>query len=160
MRIVFILLLPILLLTGCSDSESDMPIMDIVGIYKVGDEENINYANQFNRMPPLVEGDEVEILFDLAGNGNDLRSFIVITDNEKLKTILFFMADEISAEFSDADKGVLVFVDGVRETGLTVKIRITAPMDGEQPVSFHLSSKAVDSQGARVELKLPTKIYY
>lgn len=160
MRKVFILVFSIFLFTGCLDSESDMPIMDIVGIYITGDEGETNYANQFNNMSPLTEGDEVDILFDLAGNGNDLRSFIVKADNEKLKTIMFFMIDEVSNEFSDIEEGILVFVDGVAETGLTVKVKITAPMDGEQPVSFYLSSKAADCQGARIELKLPTRIYH
>lgn len=158
MRNLLIICLFFILATGCKDSQSDMAIMEIVGVYIDGDENNVNYANQFHRMPALGQGDAVDILFSLRGNGNDLHSFIVTNENNDVKTTLFFMGDEVSKDFSDFDQGVLVFVDGVSETGLTVKAIVTDPAEGSRPVSFYLFSKATDCKGAHIELKIPTEV--
>lgn len=149
-------LLPFLLFCGCTDSNSDKPIIEIVGIYIDGDENNTNYAKGYNRLPVLEKGDKVDILIKLHGNGDDLRSFIVQSD-EEIKTLIIFQIDEVSEELSEADKGILVYNDNIRETGLTVKAEILKSEETEHTISFFLSSKAVGSEGEQLDLILKTQ---
>ncbi|NDV59218.1 DUF5035 family protein [Bacteroides sp. 519] len=148
-KLLILLLLPLLFL-GCADSDSEIPVMKIVGVFMGGDEEETNYANKFSELPDLQVGDEVDIVFTLNGNGDDLKSFIVVNDNAAIKTIMFFLGDEISLEFSELNEGKAVFVDGVNDTWVTVKAKIVAPITEEQVLSFHLFSKA--PEGAKAQL--------
>ncbi|MDL2247835.1 DUF5035 family protein [Bacteroides sp. OttesenSCG-928-J23] len=159
MKKLLVLYIFSLLFLGCADSIPDMPQMEITGIYISGDENETNYANKYHTMPILRPGDEVDILFDLKGNGNDLRTFIVSNENSNIQTSMWFMADEVSDEFSDFDKGNLVFVDGVSETGLTVKAKITGASDDASLLTFYLFSKATACSGAELRLAFTIEDY-
>ncbi len=156
MKKIILSILPLLWFCGCADSDSNMPVMKIVGIHIVGDEEEVNYANNLHQMPSLAKGDKVDIGIELYGNGNDLRSFIVQNEEDKVKTVLFFQIDEVSQELSDINE--LVFNDGITETSLAVKAEILKDEDGEQKISFFLNSKAIDSEGAHIDLVLKTQL--
>ncbi len=162
MKKLLMLLLPVLCL-NCTDSGSEAPIIKIIGIYLDGDETETNYMNQFHKLPGLEVGDNVDILFSLKGNGDDLRSFIVSkgdkneATNQKasINTILVFKEENvISPEFSDPDNGKAVFVDGVDEIAATVKVKVVAPLTEEQPLSFHLSSTSPESSSAVLGITL------
>lgn len=155
MKKIVLSLLPLLFFCGCTDSESDRPVMEIVGVFIEGDEDEINYAEKYNRMPSLCKGDKVDILIELDGNGNDLYSFIVESIGDGLKTVVFFQLDEISEELSKENQ--LIFNDGISKTGLTVKAEILKDQDGEQLLFFFLNSKGLDSEGAEVHYVLPTQ---
>lgn len=158
-KLLFLFCMPLLCLS-CSKSGSDKPIMEIVGIYIDGDEEEINYVDQFNKIPDLETGDVIDILFTLDGNGDDLRSFIVSNDNSTIETVLFFIGDEVSPEFSELNNGIAVFVDGVNETGVTVKVKVKASLTNEKPISFHLNPKSPDSESAIIGVELKSKLIF
>lgn len=150
------LLLLSLFLLSCSTSDSDKPKIEIVEVYVDGDD--TNYLNKLNRMPLLNVGDRVDIGLDLDGNGNDLRTFMILNQEPALveTTITLFQYDEVSDGFSDLDNGTLGFVDDISATYLTVKAEIKSIAEEKVTLSFCLFSKAPDSKGASVEITLKT----
>lgn len=151
-----LLLLPLylLMLTGCSDSDGDSPVIAISAIY-VNDGE-ANYSNKIHTMPLLSTGDVVRISFLLNGNGDDLRTFKV-SDEHRVSIKMTYEESEISTDFTDLDNGVLAFIDGVSETGVTVQITILEDKEDEIPLSFYLFSQATNVDGASVSIVLKTK---
>lgn len=158
-KLLIIFCIPLLCLC-CSDSESERPIMEIVGIYIDGDEEEINYVDQFSKIPDLGVGDVIDFSFILDGNGNNLRSFILGYEKSDFETLMDLTDGEISPDFSDLNGGKAVFVDGIIETEVTVKVKIKAPLT-TKPLSFHLNPKSPDSKSAIIGLDLKSKhIFY
>ena len=154
MKKILIFILISIWVMSCSDSILDTPGMKIVGVYI--NDDRIDYSDQLESLPLLTVGDEVDILFILDGNGDDLKTFVAQSDDSKVKTSMFFRIDEVSDEFSDLSHGILGFVDNVTQTGLTVKATVNGIFDKKVKLSFYLFSKSPGSEGAFIEVMLST----
>ncbi|NDV65056.1 DUF5035 family protein [Bacteroides sp. 224] len=152
MKNQLILILFSILLYGCSEAEAETPILELTGVYT--NESDTNYANTLDQLPTLSVGDEIDISFYLNGNGNNLRSFVLKNNNSAIKTKFFFYGDDISDDFSDLTNGVVGFVD-IPETEIAVKATILEVTEENPVLSFYLSSKAVNCEGASFKLEIP-----
>ncbi|MCD7902135.1 MAG: DUF5035 family protein [Bacteroides sp.] len=151
MKKVFVLCFFFIFLFGCSTDDSDTPILKLIGVY-VNDDDT-NYAKYPERLPPLSVSDEVDISFSLNGNGNYLRTFVMRNENSNITTTMFFYVDDVSDELTDIENGLLAFKD-IEETNVAIKAIVTSLSEEDPSLSFFLSSKAVDSQGATFKLDL------
>ncbi len=161
MKKLLIFLLPLLWM-GCSDSV-DSPVIEVKGLYIESDnaaEANKNYADAMDELPVLSVGDFVKVNLLLDGNGSELKSFLLKSD-ENVDTQLYFEHTEVSDEenLTNPEHGQLRFSDGVDKARLMVKATVTAAdSEGNAKLIFYLSSKA-ECDGAQEEIELKTGTY-
>lgn len=158
-------LLP-LFLGACSDS-GESPVIKIEKLYVKTDSDSgsakeEDYANKMDELPALKEGDEVEALLLLDGNGSELKTFTLQNENdEEVEAKPRFLEEsEISTEgnLTNENKGQYRFKDGVRQARVMVEATVAhVGKDGEVKLSFYLSSKA-ECEGAQEEIGLKTKV--
>lgn len=155
-RILF--LLPFFL-TACSQSE-ESPIIKVEKVCVDTGEgsERRNYADCMNELPVLKVGDKIDAVLSLDGNGAELKTFMLQSDDE-VNTVLHYKKKEVSAtgDLTDEQKGQLRFIDGVTHTTVSVQATIKEVDErGDVKLSFYLSSKA-DCEGAKEVIGLKTK---
>lgn len=153
-NIVLLLFCSVLLLSCSTDDKSETPILNLVGIF-VNDDKT-NYARYLDDLPSLSVGDEVDISFYLNGNGNYLRTFVLKNENPTINTSLFFYVDDVSDELTEINNGLLAFKD-IEETNVAVKAKVVSFSEEDACLSFFLSSKAIDCEGATFKLNLTLK---
>lgn len=141
-------------LLACSDDETDKPRIELHSISLNGGDED--YSNNLEALLPLSPGDYIDVAFLLYGNGADLKTFMVKNEDSNFNYTLFFEIDWISDEFSNISEGILGYKDDVRDTWVTVKLKVKAAKQEKSTVSFYLNSKALDCEGAVYHLDLET----
>lgn len=150
MRKTLALLFVALLLLGCSDSQSDTPLLKLVNVY-IGEDET-NYAESLEQLPVLSLGDEVDLTFQLDGNGHYLKTFVVVNDNSSLATEVRYVDKDVSEELSEEFEGV--FFNDIYKTQVEVKATVVRLREESPTLSFFLSSKTMKSEGASFYLEL------
>jgi len=154
MKQCWLLLLFAFILLACSDDKSDMPRLELAGVFLNGGDHD--YSRKINDILPLSSGDYVDVSFTLDGNGTDLMTYIVDSDNTNVDAqISEYVKSEISEEFSGLPKRI-GFKDGVKKTKVTVRLNVNKPKEEEVTVKFYLNSKAPDCEGAVYHLDLKT----
>ncbi|MDR3117848.1 MAG: DUF5035 family protein [Mediterranea sp.] len=143
-------------LFACSDTEKNMPRLELETILLNGGEKD--YSQNLNDILPLSQGDYINVSFLLDGNGTDLKTFVVKNDNENIESVIMpaFPSDEIADEFTD--KGVLGYKDGIQHSSIAVKLTVRTARTERLRVGFYLNSKAPNSKGAIYYLDLETTI--
>ena len=149
-----LLFLSVFFIFACSDDKTDMPRLELYSISLNGGDED--YSRNLKEILPLSSGDYIDVSFLLNGNGADLKTFVVKNENTNFKTTLFFEGDQISDEFSNLSEGILGYRDDIRETWVTVKLKVKAAKKEKNTISFYLNSKAPDCEGAVYHLDLET----
>lgn len=155
MRKILLYLLP-LLLAACSSNHSN-PVIRIEKLY-INEDQETNYAKEESAMPPLKKGDKVTTVLALDGNGADLKTFLLKTD-EKVVFNMYFEKSEVSSDenLTDDKKGRLRFLDGVSYSQLMVEATVTeVDKEGNVKLAFYLSSKA-EGDGAQETIDLKTE---
>lgn len=159
-----LLLLP-LFLGACSDG-GESPLIKIEKLYVKTESKSADtstseedYANKMDELPTLKKGDEVNALLLLDGNGSELKTFKLQSDDE-LNTKLIYQKTEVSTEgnLTNEENGQLRFKDGV--TRIVIMVRATVAhvdKNGDAKLDFYLSSKA-ECEGAHEEIGLKTKV--
>lgn len=140
------------LLVSCSGS-AESPIIEITGLF-IGDDTK-DYSKDMASIPSLKVGDEMTISLRLDGNGEDLNTFIVKEEAERLGIDLY-LPDGVSSgsELSKPENGVITFKDGIQYTDLKVKVGVKTVADADAILAFYLSSKAeCESAQEKIELK-------
>lgn len=159
-RVLF--LLP-LFLGACSDDEKS-PVITIEKLFvKVensegGDGDEKNYANCTDELPAVKVGDKVDALLSLDGNGFDLKTFNLQSDDD-VRAELRYDEGLVSTEgnLTDKEKGQLRFKDGVSKAKVLVNAIVEhVDKNGNVKLSFYLSSKA-ECEGAQEEIDLKTE---
>ncbi len=156
MRKLF-LLLSLFLLVACSKSTSHPAIF--LSSVRVNDEPT-DYARSMSDMPALELSDEVTVDLWLDGDGGELNTFLVQEAKEDgTLSLLDIDFDDLpendlsqDKEFTDKDKGVLGFTDGVKRASLKVKAKVQRLSAEEAKLNLYLFCKEVESEGAKLEL--------
>lgn len=142
---------------ACTDA-GESPVITVEKLYikTVANEgaERVDYASRIEDLPVLKEGDEVEAILHLDGNGADLKTFSLMNDRELVVKPLLFDKSEISTEgnLTNESKGQYRFKDGVRQSQVMVRAVIEESEKEEVKLSFYLSSKA-ECEGDEEEIE-------
>lgn len=149
-------LLTILLcfLFACSDDKSDMPRMELSGVYLNGEDKD--YSRNLKDMLPLRARDYVEVSFRLYGNDADLASFVVKSEDTNISAVISsYPENEVASDFLPTEE-MLRYKDGIRSTWVKVTLRVKSAKEEEVRPAFYLNSKAPDCEGAVYYLDLTT----
>lgn len=148
--------LPLLLLLAACSNSAPSPVIKITGLFLNGDEKD--YAKEQSSMPSLKVGDEVLVSLQLDGSGEELNTFIVQDNDQQLNIEEFYLPETgVSTEtnFTDLDKGVVGFENGVKQTELKVKAKVKAVNDEDATLLFYLFSRAeCDGDQKEVDMKM------
>lgn len=150
MKRISALLFSVLLWTGCSTSDSDMPTLELTGAYLEGDE--INYVYSLDRLPPLALGDCIDLTFHLDGNGNYLKTFVIKNEGSSLTTAMTYISEDVSEQLSEEFEGV--FFNDILQTEVGVKAKVVKLKEEKPVLSFFLSTKTAKAKGATLTLEL------
>ena len=146
-NIIFIVF--VLFLWGCT-SQNDTPTINVSRISINGEVQN-KYIYDDDKVIELEEGDELELILTLNGNGNDLQTFNMTFNQYDLNTELIYDSQIVTTEgnLTDPLNGRLRFMDGIVKTEIALKSTISNIEydDEEIIISFYLSSNA-GSEGA------------
>lgn len=153
---IWYLILPFCFLS-CTEEKADAPIIRLIGV-SVNLGEVIEESDEMVELPLLEVGDQLDILLELDGNGSDLNSLNVKSDEEGSVKFVFWPEDYTAIEedknFTDYSKGYIGFKDGVTHFLLSVKATVLRA-DDDMKICFHLSNRA-KSQGGLLELEFGT----
>ncbi|ERI85323.1 hypothetical protein HMPREF1981_01880 [Bacteroides pyogenes F0041] len=154
-----LLFLLLLLQVACSQNDKS-PIIKVekVRVDRGKGVEERNYSGCMDELPALKAGDKIDALLLLDGNGAELKTFMLQSDDE-VNTVLHYKEREVSVtgELTDEEKGQLRFIDGVTHTTVSVQATIKkVDEEGDVKLFFYLSSKA-DCEGTKEVLGLKTK---
>ena len=157
MRSLLSCLLLLVLLAGCSQS-APSPVIQITGLFVNGDEKD--YAQELSSMPALKAGDEVLVSLRLDGNGEELNTFIVQDGDDQQFKIEAFELPAVGVSndknFTKLDEGIVGFENGVRQTDLKVKAKVSIVKDEDASLIFYLFSRA-ECDGAQQAVEMKTE---
>lgn len=147
----------LLMLWACENEKALSPLINVKKIV-VCSEDTIHCAAQ--EIPGLKEGDEIDILLDLDGNGSNLKS-LNISSSEKNVVTCFEYREENQQHISDTqltnkEEGMLYFVDGVTHFSLVVRAKVGVVQEDDLKIKAYLSARAECESGV-LELNFKVK---
>lgn len=145
------------LLTACEDGKAPSPLIKVKKIVVCSDDTTRCNVSDF---PDLKEGDEINILLDLDGNGSDLKSLNIASSEKNVETCFKYrngaQGDISETQLTNEEKGMLYFVDGVTHFSLMVRAKVGAVEGDNLKIKAYLSARAECESGV-LELNFKVK---